>query len=374
MNKTRTFRALGLTTLTTLAILNVAPQAKAQQNAPTVQVEPRRGGNFGGGEKIFDLPDGVDTLSAIDPFCGPLLRATPEDSAEAGAVEVQARQRPARRGRLEMPEGIASIVAIDAINSLLVQTTGEDAEEAVQTRASALEQPMRQVRFDVRVIEAPANALGNPKDFHPINGNDSNGDALKNLLNGGPFVSSVPGKLDELLQLGSAHILNTARVSTPNNMAAKLRWETSAPATVRSKNADGARIFQSAVLTDSLRLSLTPTLNRDGTVTIALDASSELKSEGDALLTGFTKPVLSAQQLNTISNVKAGDTLTVAGLHLNTAPNKKFSIVPFGTVVNVDAPVAAKDDTAPKQNQEEKELYIEITATLATPQTPDATK
>lgn len=321
-------------------------------------------------QDIFDLPEGVNSITEIDPATGVWVRGVSE--AERAASAQQAPRGTSGRGIFAMPEGIKSITAIDAFNILLVQTTGE-VEETVQTRVNPLEKPMRQVQFDVRVIEAPANAFVSP-DLNVPNGLSSFG-PFESAMNITSSVRSLQegDKLEMLLKSGLARVVNIGRVSSPSGKAAKLHWETSFPAAIRSKNANGAPLLQSTVLTDSLLVTLTPTM-RDGKIMVGMQAKSELTSDGDTPLIGFPRALLSRQAANAFFNCRSGARQTLDGLWPNIAPRKDFAILPYGTVLNVDAPVAPKLDATPKPAATQNGIYIEVTATFATPQTQDATK
>lgn len=326
----------------------------AVEEAPTDDAAPISRQESTAATVVGELPEGLDSIVAIDPVNAPLVRGTPSTADERGATanEVQA-QRSSGRGILPMPDGIKSITSIDAFNELLVQTTGEG-ETEVQTRANPLIAPIRQVRFDVRVIEMPAAT-------------DTKGDA-----EGATASRSIDkSEIEAQLSLGTARVVQMGRMIVPHNQKGNLHWESTTPATIRTQNDKGAPLLQSTNLTDALSLSVQPVVGSDGTIAFRMHLSSGLISEGKKPLTGFSSTTLSESTATTEARIKMGESFVSGAFPSNLEPNKKFTILPFGTVFDVDAPVEATT-AAPKNAA--REIYIEITATFATPQTPDATK
>lgn len=242
----------------------------------------------------------------------------------------------------QLPEGVVELHSTpDFSDGLLARGTLRGIRE-LRTIVALLDRPVQQVQIEVRVVEVPAGVF------------------ITSAVNAETSVIGVgiqkEAELQELLKLKQARILHDSRVSTPNNTTAILNFESSSLAIVQTEK-DGATTKQPAVLTDSLRIALTPTINRDNTITVVANISRMLRTSDGAPLPGFAEGSLSASAINSIANSKSGETQMVSGLQSDKAPKKSFAILPLG----------ADNDAKPTPDEQSpKQIIVLITPSVAT--------
>lgn len=298
-----------------------------QQAAPPVQARPQQG-NKAVENKTLDLPEGVDSVISQDRLTkeGFFVHGTPESLAKIRAAMKASRAQgsSAANGAFALPEGIEKIVPLDTQNAILVVGTPTGVER-LRTVVKLLDQPIPQVQIEVRVVEMPKDVFITPAA-------DTETSSVMTVR----FQKEA--ELAALVESKRARVVHDSRVSTPNNTAAILNFESSSSALVQTQK-DGATTRQPSVLTDSLRFVLTPTVNRDGTITVSMNTRRQLKSEGETPLTGFPDAVLSQSAINTIVNASIGGTVAIAGPRPKPSNKTPFTVLPFGYARDAKAPI-----------------------------------
>lgn len=242
-------------------------------------------------------------------------------------------------GAIQLPPGVDNIIAIDAQNAILIQGSG-DGIETIQNIIDFLDKPLQQVEIEtqfVQLTEQASDALGldftrnnttNTGFFADTNpgGQTNNGLATGVGLAGAVALGYVgrnfTAQFNALKAKSLLKIVNSPRITTFNNMTAQL----TSVQTVRiltfqtnvTNNNGGNTQTQTEIvtpITTGVTLTVTPTINRDGTITMAVQPYVSTQN----FTPGRRFPDISNQQISTMSNVKDGDTLAIGGLRVKTA-------------------------------------------------------
>lgn len=263
----------------------------------------------------------------------PGSNTTSTPAARSGTGQTTATPPQKSNSLLDIGAGheVQSVVAVDAQKMLLVLGTAEGLQQA-KTLIGYLDRPLRQVEVEAQFVEvdaATAQELG--INFNTASGPFTTGPATGALsanLALGFFRGNLQAKLNALAIQKKAKITSQPRVTTFNNMTARLENSFSVPATLGIKDEKGE--FQplptsptttpSLVLQTRHQFTVTPTINNDDTVTLALAVAREqwLAREAPAGLA----PANSDQaiflnrldDLQSVANVKDGDTILLGGL------------------------------------------------------------
>lgn len=230
-------------------------------------------------------------------------------------------------GVFDLPEGVDRIVAVDPQNALLVFGTDEGVRELTDT-IQFLDRPLRQVEIEAQFVSVNT---GDTNNFG-INYTTSQGNFNANA---GNFAPTPPGNagslqvgfvrgnfqatLSALVSKNRAKVITAPRVTAINNLTASLFQTSRTPfiLTTVSQNGGlggGQLAAQTAFFIETqIGLIVTPTINNDGTVTVLMQP--ELSQQGQGV-GGI--PSTSTQTLETIANVKDGDTIALGGLKTKT--------------------------------------------------------
>ncbi len=247
---------------------------------------------------------------------------------------------------------IQSVVAVDAQKMLLVLGTAEGLQQA-KTLISYLDRPLRQVEIEAQFVEvdaATAQELG-------INFNTASGPFTAGATTEAPpanlalgfFRGNLQAKLNSLANQKKAKITSQPRVTTFNNMMARLENSFSVPAALGIKDEKGE--FQplpasptttlSLVLQTRHQFTVTPTINNDETITLVLAVAREqwLAREAPGRAPASPDQAIFLNRLDdiqSVANVKDGDTIVLGGLSQAMLPSNN----PAGTT----APQAKSDN------------------------------
>ncbi len=225
-------------------------------------------------------------------------------------------------GVFQLPDGVTRIVAVDPQNALLVFGTPEGAAKLANT-IRFLDRPLRQVEIEAQFLSVSiSDAKTYGFDFTTSRGNfnaSSTGTA-SSVASGGLQVGFFRGNFQAAIQAsitsGKAKILTAPRVTAINNLTANLVQSTSTPIVLTTTNtvanngiaqSTGQQVFY---VTTSIGLEVTPTINNDDTVTVLMQPF--LQSQGTPNSLGAS--TVTSQQLQTIANVRDGETIALGGL------------------------------------------------------------
>jgi len=291
-----------------LRIQNVAPRVMAWWLDPTHNVEPA------------EYSSGKMT---VPQFANPYQAATkPEPDGRSKGAD--------GTGAFGLPEGVEQIVAVDPQNAILVYGT-EAGLRQVETIVKYLDKPIAQVEIEAQFVEV------DPADMVTL-GIDWNG------AQNGPFPTGITGlapapgpgafgigyvrgnlqaALKQMVAGGKAKVISAPRVTAMNNFPASVYTSTAVPVVVGLKDAEGnfrelingaspPAGAQQFYLTTNFGFTVTPTINNDGTVTVVMQPASVVQlSRGNDKEHSLP---LATQTVQTIANIKDGDTIALGGL------------------------------------------------------------
>lgn len=262
-------------------------------------------------------------------------------------------------------QGVDSIIAVDPQNALLVYGT-EQGVRALETIIQYLDRPLRQVEIEaqfVNVTTTDATQFG--IDFNSANGPftvNSSGNTATTPPAGSFSVGFVRGNfqatLQALIRQDRAKIVNSPRVTAINNLTATLFSSTTTPVILTSSQGGiGGQVGQSQNLigiTTSIGLTVTPTINNDDTITVVMQPVVSTQNP-----TALGVPQVFTQTVQTVANVKDGDTIALGGLRTK-AINRGGARVP----VLSNIPLIGQFFRSRSVNEQEGELIIFLTARI----------
>jgi len=239
----------------------------------------------------------------------------------------------------QLPEGVESIVAIDSQNVLLVYGTEEGVRE-MESIISILDRPVQQVEIIaqfVSVTNTDARSFG--IDYSMSNGpftGQSNGlSSGTGTFSLGFVKGNFQAKLNALVTQRRAKAIQSPRVTTLNNLTADVSFTSSTPFILTSAESNlggGTSEGQEGfVLETGIFLTVTPTINADGTITMMMEPEVQIQDAPTA--SGI--PGFSTQNIRTVANIEDGDTIALGGLRTRnvTRENRGIPILrslPFG--------------------------------------------
>jgi type II secretory pathway component GspD/PulD (secretin) len=218
----------------------------------------------------------------------------------------------------ELGPGVDKIIPVDPQNTLLILATEQGATH-VKSLVTLLDRPFRQVEVEGLFIEmnnASTQELG-------ITFNNKEEVALGSVRNNFRTI------LNKLVAENKVKILNAPRVTALNNLTVQLGSRASTPTTlgIQDENGKFQPLADSNVpgtsqlfLQTATDFIVTPTINNDNTITLALSPSKTLRlaavtpdKDGE---TKFSDPIYVKQLdgINTVVNVRDGETIVLRGL------------------------------------------------------------
>lgn len=269
-------------------------------------------------------------------------------------------------GTLALPEGVQRIIAIDQQNALLVFGTDDGVAELRRT-IDFLDQPLKQVEIEaqfVSVTTSDSRAFG-------INFSSSRGNFSTNNFNFEPAPSAAAGgfqlgfvrndfqaTLTALLNKNRAKVLTAPRVTAINNLTASLQSQRSQPIIIttvsQSIGGQQAQGQQPIYITTNIGLTVTPTINGDGTITVVMQPQLQAQQPSGLAI---PIPVITSQTISTIANVRDGETIALGGLK-----SKEISVGGSKIPLLGDIPGLGKLFRSRSANDSEVELIIFVTA------------
>ncbi len=226
-------------------------------------------------------------------------------------------------GLFDLPEGVDRIVAIDPQNALLVFGTDEGVRELTDT-IQFLDRPLRQVEIEAQFVSVntgDTNSFG--INYNAAQGNfnaNANGFAPSPPANSGSFqVGFVRGnfqaQLSALVSKNRAKVITAPRVLAINNLTASLFQTSRTPFILTTVSQSGGLgggqlAAQTAFFIETqIGLNVTPTINNDDTITVLMQPQLSQQGQGVGGI-----PSTTSQTLETIANVRDGDTIALGGL------------------------------------------------------------
>jgi len=218
----------------------------------------------------------------------------------------------------ELPEGVESMISIDAQSSLLVRGTPEGIAELERVIA-LLDRPLRQVEIEAQFVSL---STGLSKtfgiDFTSANGPfsvASTGRAVGTGITIGFLRNNFRALLGALESTNQAKRVTAPRVTAINNTLATIGTTVSTPFVTTTTTTPVGGQTQTAQTTSYVStvtgLSVTPTINGDDTVTFRLQPRLEAQ---DLSAVAGQAPTITSQNVDTLVNVKDGDTIALGGL------------------------------------------------------------
>jgi type II secretory pathway component GspD/PulD (secretin) len=278
-------------------------------------------------------------------------------------------QGAAGAGVFQLPEGIESMSAIDPQNALLVRGTPEGIAQ-LEEIISLLDRPLRQVEIEAQFVTVSTNdskAFG--IDFSSSNGPfrlDTTGRAPQpadGSITLGFVRNNFRATLSALTAQGKAKTVSSPRVTAINNLTASLQSQSITPVilttTTDISNGQGGvntRTAQTPVfISSTIGLTVTPTINNDDTVTVVMQPEVTLQTP----VTGQIIPNIESNTLDTIANVRDGDTIALGGLK-----SKRLSFSKTGVPILRNIPILGKLFESNNTLESDTELIIFLTARI----------
>ena len=268
-------------------------------------------------------------------------------------------------GSFDLPGDIQQIVSVDPQNVLLVAGGTDEDIRRLQELIDVLDQPLRQVEIEAQFVELrsqDASAFG--IDFATARGNfDAATTGLASAPVPGSFqVGFVRGnftaRLNALLADNRAKIINAPRVTAINNLTATLQSSESRALilTQVSQNIGGQQAQGQNLLfvTTTTGLTVTPTINGDDTITVLMQPQVSTQDPGNGALGTVTQ-----RQLETVANVRDGDTIALGGLKTISNSRQNFKVPLLGDIPLIGGLFRSKTIT-----ENESELIIFLTARI----------
>ena len=232
---------------------------------------------------------------------------------------------PQRKGVFQLPDGVTRIVAIDPQNTLLVFGTPEGAERLRATIAF-LDRPLRQVEIEAQFVQVNTTDLG----VFGLDAKTESKTPQPNRMTG--FVrGNFSARLAALVNAGKAKILSSPRVTAINNLTASLSQSTRTPVEIGVRDTTGIlRPFEDAnslegaplFVRSEMKLEVTPTINNDDTVTLLMDSgiTRNLMTNESIAAPDIKKD----SSLKTVVNIRDGETIALGGV---ASPQTNMTIV-----------------------------------------------
>ncbi|MCS6862604.1 MAG: hypothetical protein NZT92_20055 [Abditibacteriales bacterium] len=237
-------------------------------------------------------------------------------------------------GVLPVPEGIDSIIALDPQNALLIYGTDEAVRRLQDEIISVLDTPIDQVEIETQFVTVNTAY----QDQFGIDWNLSNGPfrlRVDGINPGGNIqIGYVRGNfvatMGALLSRNKAKIVSAPRVTVTNNMPASMSTQILVPVEVPVRTVNGLITITDFVpiqIPVPSFLTVLPSINRDDTVTLFLIPFMSRFTLVNLPNAGAF-PQITFQSVITLLTVKDGETVALGGL-IDKQRNTGGARVPF---------------------------------------------
>ncbi len=267
-------------------------------------------------------------------------------------------------GSFDLPGDIEQIVSVDPQNVLLVAGGSDEDIRRLQELIDVLDQPLRQVEIEAQFVELQSqDARSFGIDFSTSRGSiDAATTGLASAPVQGAFQIGIvrnnfTARLNALLADNKAKVITAPRVTAINNLTATLtstERRTLILTSVAQNIGGGQQQAQRLLFIDTRTgLTVTPTINGDDTITVLMQPQVSTQDGTSGLGTVTTR------QLETIANVRDGDTIALGGLKVvrNTTQNFRVPILS-------DIPLLGRLFQSKTITENESELIIFLTARI----------
>jgi type II secretory pathway component GspD/PulD (secretin) len=221
-------------------------------------------------------------------------------------------------------------VVVNAESNVIMVHASASVVRDVEAYVNAVDRPDRQVLIEARILEIDRTdmmELGSAIARNDIRIDDWSANFVTTLLNPSPSVvasasndsGSMDLTLDMLRELVGLEILQRPRLLALQNNMAKLEILSEVPyiettTTTESSNSSiGAQTIEEVQFKDvGLELSITPTIQADGLVSLVVDQRVSVQTDE---FNGI--PVVDSRTINTSFVVREGDTIMIGGIMSN---------------------------------------------------------
>jgi general secretion pathway protein D len=303
----------------------------------------------------------------------PFVRARPQFGEPGGGTTSQTSGTGTGTGTgtqsgqvFDLPEGIEAMAAVDAQNALLIRGTAAAVEE-LQSIIDLLDQPLRQVEVEAQFVTlstGESQRLG--IDFSASNGPFNLATNTGSV--GGNFVLGYVGRnfqarLGAALRDTRAKSIAAPRVVAINNLTASIF--TTVTTTVLLDQAaispgDDNDVVASAQVpfqvTTAIGITVTPTINGDGTITVLMQPTVQTQTPPTE---EAPVPTVTSQQIQTVAIVNDGDTIALGGLRDKSLSNTRTRIPVLGNI-----PILGKLFSGVSKSNVDNDLIIFLTARI----------
>lgn len=267
-------------------------------------------------------------------------------------------------GAFDLPGDIEQLVSIDPQNVLLVAGGTDEDLRRLQEIVDILDQPLRQVEIEAQFVDLQTNdARAFGIDFSTSRGNfdaSTTGYAsapVPGALAIGFVRGNFQARLNALIANNRAKLITAPRVTAINNLTALLQSTERRPLilTSVSQNIGGQQAQQQQLLfiNTTVGLTVTPTINNDDTITVFMQP--EVSTQGGT--TGLGN--VTQRRIQTVANVKDGDTIVLGGLKRLTAERQNYKVPLLG-----DIPLLGGLFRSRTVTETESELIVFLTARI----------
>ena len=333
---------------------------------------------FGGNGQGFDTQGIVPNNFTGNPYLNSNAQVRTYADAQIGRNNNNNNQQNGRGGNgrggaggggtFQLPEGVDRIVAVDPQNVLLVSGTPEGVAKLRQT-IGFLDRPLRQVEIEAQFLSITTNAAREfGLDFSSARGNvnASTTGSATSVAAGGLQVGFIRGNFQAAIiaaeRSGRAKTLTAPRVLAINNLPATLTQSLNTPIILTQTNtavgnAVATQTNQNLVfITTQTTLNVTPTINNDDTITVLMQPqiSSPIGTPN-----ALGASAIATQTLQTIANVRDGETIALGGLR-----TKNISVNRTKIPLISDIPFIGKLFRSRTNSEVETELIIFLTARI----------
>jgi type II secretory pathway component GspD/PulD (secretin) len=226
--------------------------------------------------------------------------------------------------------GEGAIVVVNAEANVVMVTAPASVLRDVEAYVAAVDRPDRQVLIEARILEIDRSdmlELGSAIARNDIRIDDWSADFVTSLLNPAPSVLAAAGNdsgsmditLDMLRELVGLEILQRPRlVALQNNMArleilSEVPYVETTTTTESNVSSIGAQTIEEVQFKNvGLELSITPTIQADGLVSLVVDQRVSVQTDE---FNGI--PVVDSRTINTSFVVREGDTIMIGGIMSN---------------------------------------------------------
>ncbi|MCX5716131.1 MAG: energy transducer TonB [Candidatus Omnitrophica bacterium] len=284
-----------------------------------------------------------------------------------------------------LTKGIGTIQIDERTNKVII-TDLEDNMPAIDSAIKEFDEKTKEVLIEAKILQITLNdeykaginwdvvfngiraQLG--MNFNIITGNIIPTTAATSPTGGALHVGSLDktnyeAMIKFLQTYGKTNLLSSPRIATINNEEAKILVGTNQPyatsqTTVGSAGAP-VKSYQVTFLDLGVKLYVTPTINRDGFVTMKIKPEvSSLSGEYEYGADKDKVPVVKTSQAETTVMIKDGTTIVIAGLIENRQEETVNQVPGLGSAP-VIGPLFRNRSTGSESNPEKNELVIFLT-------------